>query len=426
MRFGPYFSLLNAEFENDAGRLVTEAYLDPVGIWTGPFGITRNGDGSPVREGQKWSEAEALQIYADQKSAFAADVWSLIDEKVRPLLKQHQFDGLGRLAWNIGIGAFADSTVLRKVNEARFEEAASAFLLYFRATLRGGRKGPDGNPARDPNGQVLPEGVDWFKAMRGILRSSASAALLFSGRNWRDAAAPNKIILNSVPVWTGKRWYDEVKVKSEWKDILADAQDDPLPLIHGTEPMNEEPPMPETVNVHGGRTLTLPANWDSMTPNQQTAWLNGEQTAALQKDAITQARVLGRPGNKPLSVNTKRVEEVPYGVEDPAVVGAAPMEETGRGKSMVIVEKAKSGVNWGAAVGAASTGAGAYVGLTDNATKAGEATGGLAAMFAEHWQSIVIMGLCVSAVIVGYNLVMWQWGRIKRFRAEQQATQLMY
>ena len=40
MKFGPYFAMLNAEYEHKAGKIVTQAYLDPINVWTGPAGLS--------------------------------------------------------------------------------------------------------------------------------------------------------------------------------------------------------------------------------------------------------------------------------------------------------------------------------------------------------------------------------------------------
>lgn len=49
---------------------------------------------------------------------------------VKPTLKQHQFDALVSLAFNIGIGAFKQSTVVRELNAGRFHSAADAMLMW--------------------------------------------------------------------------------------------------------------------------------------------------------------------------------------------------------------------------------------------------------------------------------------------------------
>lgn len=324
MRFGPYFAKLNAEFEHKEGEIVTEAYQDPIGIWTGPGGRIENPDGTPVTEGQTWSEAEALEIYAEGKQEWAKAIWNMLEPKVRPQLKQHQFDAMGILAWNIGLGAFEDSSALGLINAGRFEEAASSFLLWRRMTLRGERNGPDGKPARDPEGNIMQEGQSWFKASRGIYRRSISAALLMVGRNWANAAAPAKIILQSYPVKVADgRWHDEITNKMDWKEILADAKDDPLPVIQGDpdHDLFEEKPITKEERLMHESAVAAGADEDI------------EEFVAHRRGLVKPMPV----GSKPLSINTKQAEEVPYGIDPKA--GLQPKEEAERFVQAVKKEK---------------------------------------------------------------------------------------
>jgi lysozyme len=70
-----------------------------------------------------------------------ADAIVLLAQDVRPReqfveravtvdLGQNEFDALVSLAFNIGTGAFATSTVLRRLNAGALQEAADAFLLF--------------------------------------------------------------------------------------------------------------------------------------------------------------------------------------------------------------------------------------------------------------------------------------------------------
>ncbi len=322
MRFGPYFAMLNGEFEHDDGRIVTEAYLDPNNIPTGPGGSITNLDGSPVVMGQTWTMAEALQLYANKQKAFAEDVYGLIDPKVRPQLKQHQFDALGVLAWNIGVGAFANSSALTLINEGRFEEGFSKFLLWRRMTLRGGTEGPDGMPARDPQDKPMPKGQSWFRASRGIYRRSISAALLGMGHNWANAAALNKIVLKSYPIFVEKenRWVDKITDEMDWKEILADAKDDPLPVIEGE-------PDPELFDLEPTKMEIL----------EHKSLKAGGSDDTLEEYVAFKRGVVLPVGKKPLSINTKAAEEVPYGIDPKA--GLQPKEESRRYQRAVKKEK---------------------------------------------------------------------------------------
>jgi len=80
------------------------AYRDSGGVWTIGYGSTRD-----VREGMRISQAEADQRFlADTEWAQAA-----VRTDVVVPITQPQFDALVSLAYNIGAGAFAKSTLVR-------------------------------------------------------------------------------------------------------------------------------------------------------------------------------------------------------------------------------------------------------------------------------------------------------------------------
>lgn len=111
--------------EHEGKRL--SAYDDGAGIQTIGYGHT----GSGVKKGRiTEKEADAL-LREDVKTAEDA-VNRLVDID----LNQNQYDALVSLVFNIGQGAFADSTLLRKLNEGDFEGAAGEFSKWRRA---GGR-----------------------------------------------------------------------------------------------------------------------------------------------------------------------------------------------------------------------------------------------------------------------------------------------
>jgi lysozyme len=50
--------------------------------------------------------------------------------RVRVPVNDNQFGAMVSLAYNIGLSALGNSTVLRRVNQSNFHEAAEAFLLW--------------------------------------------------------------------------------------------------------------------------------------------------------------------------------------------------------------------------------------------------------------------------------------------------------
>jgi lysozyme len=88
------------------------AYLDQVGIATIGYGNTRYPDGAKVNLGDKISieKADAMLFFSLNDFAY----W--INHYVQTSLTQNQFDALCSFTYNVGIGAFRKSTLLKKVN----------------------------------------------------------------------------------------------------------------------------------------------------------------------------------------------------------------------------------------------------------------------------------------------------------------------
>lgn len=93
----------------------------PGGHWTVGYGHTRS-----AREGAEVSEkdAEALLIYD------LLAVEQAINDLVFTPLNQNQVDALAAFVFNIGVEAFKDSAVLRRINEGALLQAASEMELW--------------------------------------------------------------------------------------------------------------------------------------------------------------------------------------------------------------------------------------------------------------------------------------------------------
>lgn len=111
------------------------AYNDPVGVCTVGVGhalkphrqcsrhdFRRYG----TRDNPKMSDAHVDRILRRDLRHFEDGVERL----VRRGTKQHEFDALVSLAFNIGLNGFASSTVLRMHNRRRSWAAGAAFMLW--------------------------------------------------------------------------------------------------------------------------------------------------------------------------------------------------------------------------------------------------------------------------------------------------------
>ena len=103
------------------------AYLCQAKIPTIGYGNTFWQDGRKVRLGEQISKTKALELleFVANKD-FANKIFPLIKVEVN----QNQFDAMTSLAYNIGVGAFSNSTLLKRVNAKDFIGAANEFLKW--------------------------------------------------------------------------------------------------------------------------------------------------------------------------------------------------------------------------------------------------------------------------------------------------------
>lgn len=107
-----------------------ESYRDPVGVWTIGYGTTAAADvGIAPNAGMKISKADAEMYLARAIDKFAAQ----IDPKITRPINENERAAFLSLAYNIGPGAFAKSSALRKFNEGDKAGAANAILLWNKA-----------------------------------------------------------------------------------------------------------------------------------------------------------------------------------------------------------------------------------------------------------------------------------------------------
>lgn len=103
-----------------------EAYQDVVGIWTIGWGETKG-----VVKGLKWTQEKADTELAVRAQEFLNNVYKACPRVCE--LSPNQQAACASLAYNIGVGAFAKSTVARKIREGNLREAAEAFMMWNKA-----------------------------------------------------------------------------------------------------------------------------------------------------------------------------------------------------------------------------------------------------------------------------------------------------
>lgn len=89
-----------------------EAYLCPAKIWTIGWGNTYYADGTSVKSGDRISQEQANRLFEVILSKFESQVY----KSVKPMINSNQFSALVCFTYNVGIGNFLKSTLLKKVN----------------------------------------------------------------------------------------------------------------------------------------------------------------------------------------------------------------------------------------------------------------------------------------------------------------------
>lgn len=113
------------------GNVLT-AYRDSVGILTIGVGHTSAAGAPTVTPGMVITAKQSDEILSRDLAKFEAAV----SGAVKVPLEQNEFDALVSLAFNIGGGAFAKSTLVKKLNAGDRVGAADQFLVWNKA---GGR-----------------------------------------------------------------------------------------------------------------------------------------------------------------------------------------------------------------------------------------------------------------------------------------------
>lgn len=102
------------------------AYLCSAKKATIGYGNTFWEDGTPVKIGDQISKDRAETLLKNIVDEFAKSV----ESNLKISVTQNQFDAMVSLAYNIGIGGFSNSTLLRQLNRGNFIGASHEFLRW--------------------------------------------------------------------------------------------------------------------------------------------------------------------------------------------------------------------------------------------------------------------------------------------------------
>lgn len=113
-----------------------KAYKDTVGVWTIGVGNTYYEDGSKVKQGDVITKERAESLLNVVVKQFEDN----INKVVTVPLNQNQFNALVSFSYNIGIGAFNKSTLLKLLNQGEYIQAAEQFMKWLKPPELKGRR----------------------------------------------------------------------------------------------------------------------------------------------------------------------------------------------------------------------------------------------------------------------------------------------
>ena len=206
-----------------------KAYRCPAGVWTIARGRTKG-----VKPGDTCTQEQADRWFLEDLTEFAEGVKTNL---TRPA-SLNELGALVSLAYNIGLGGFARSTVLRKHNEGDTQSAARAFALWNQATVNGKRQVLPGLTARrareaalylSDDEQPMPQVVEPESTIKRSPIATAGAASVLTGLTaglaaWTEQGQQIAATLGVDPmvgfaivvVWTGAvSLYQRIKQRRE-------------------------------------------------------------------------------------------------------------------------------------------------------------------------------------------------------------------
>jgi lysozyme len=135
MAVGAKAEELIKRFEADDINKYLRAYIDPVGIPTIGYGSIYNYDAKrKVRLGDSITQEKAVEWLRKETKSIVPKIKAL----VKVPINQNQLDSLTSFVYNVGIGAFQSSTLLRLLNSgAPKEEVAAQFDRWNKGTVNG-------------------------------------------------------------------------------------------------------------------------------------------------------------------------------------------------------------------------------------------------------------------------------------------------
>jgi lysozyme len=123
-------ALFTASFEGNSSKV----YVDPTGNKTVCVGHAYTGpDGKPLRLGDTYSDDVCSYLLGGD----IAEAQKALATRVKVPLSDGERLAYTDFIFNMGVGAFARGSILRKLNKGDRKGACAALLLYVKGTVKG-------------------------------------------------------------------------------------------------------------------------------------------------------------------------------------------------------------------------------------------------------------------------------------------------
>lgn len=175
------------------------AYLCPAKVPTIGWGCTEG-----IKLGMVWTKEQAEAALKREIAKFEDGVNRLVTAEIN----QNQFDALVSFAYNVGVGGFQKSSVLKRVNTRQFDKVPAALALWNKG---GGRVLPglvarrqrEGSlfvkPSDAPEQPYMPQKVStswpswllWLRNLLGIGTAGGTAAVATADVGFSPPSAPD-------------------------------------------------------------------------------------------------------------------------------------------------------------------------------------------------------------------------------------------
>ena len=187
------------------------AYRDATGIWTIGYGHTTAAGPPKVSDGQVISRDEAETIFRRDVGVVAEGVRQAVTQE----LTDAQFSALVSFAYNVGLGNFRASSVLKVVNAGKFADVPQRLQLWIKA---GGRTLPGLIKRRAAEAALFASDGDQLAEPPARPEQPRGKPVAVSTTIWAAALAAILAAVNHLALWLG---YGLLAVMASGLIILA-------------------------------------------------------------------------------------------------------------------------------------------------------------------------------------------------------------